>query len=352
MERVHQLLMEGILAAEDDAFWRQHWQYIASARVPLATKVAAYNALKPRGFITINNLHLMRLYEMMVADRHFVEKLDLDDGRLHCYRLFITWIDDDVVALAKYSQKLNDQPTFLWSTLDTYGVLKRTIREVMMKVNAPRCIRFMLQDKAFREEVMMNRMSPLVQRVAEEFVQPTDFLESWLLLWHGQSVKLIGMCVKDEELVATWLPIGGTISRGATSVPFARKLYALATPVQSAQIKLKVMRVLLDTVADEGHFELAWLLGLLGPFDLLIQKRFLTNDLSSFPAFTFAMIVAMCDGYLEISRSGISEAQRRFFNCVIRLPMDLQALMSLRLWGKTSTVIHREQFDRALLAVI
>jgi hypothetical protein len=352
MERVHQLFTESPRVGENDAFWIRYWHHIASAKTTLEMKIAAYCELRDRGLAHINELPLMVLYEMMLADRQFVAELDLDDGRLHCYRLFSMWINDDVAALVRYSQELTDNKTFLWNIKKSHDSPKRAIRQVLMVIQPPRCIRFLLQDQAFREVVMQERMSPLVQRLVEELVQPTDYLDRGMLLWYGQSVKLIGMCVKDEELVAAWCRMftsGTPVSCGFMSVPFARKLHALATPNQRALIKTYLLGMLRDTTADDGHFELAWLLGL---FDLLLQNRFLKNDVSSFPAFTFAMIVAMCDGYLKISQPGTMPPQSRFFNLVMRLPMDLQALISLRLWGHTSTVIRTTSFDRALLVII
>jgi hypothetical protein len=202
--------------------------------------------------------------------------------------------------------------------------------------------------------IIRKPLSPLTQRLAEELVQPTDCLLRDPLLAYGQSVKLIGMCVEDKEMVAEWLRIltGFTpIDREWVSIPFARKLYALTTPEQSTTIKTDVLHAINQGALCDGYFELAWLLGLLGSFDPTVQACFLRNNISAFPAFIFAMIVAMCDGYLKVAR-GITESQKRFFDCMARLPMDLQALVALRLWEYPSIVIPREKFDRAFLAII
>jgi hypothetical protein len=357
MERVHQLLTERPSVGENAAFWAKYWYHIASAKVPLETKIDAYWGLRHRGVANINDLRVMLLYGVVLADRQFVARLDLDEGRRDCYRLIIMWINDDVVALTSYFQKMAKKG-FLWNANEPYYSLRRDLQRVAMKINAPRCMRFLLQRQGFREGVMREIMSPLAQRLAEEFVQPTDNFDSWLLIMYGQSVKLIGMCVKDEELVAAWLPKTFTFTgcppsdRGFMSVMLARKLHALATPDQRKEIRTKVMHTILDTAADDGYFELAWLLGLWKPSYRVIHERCRKNNVSLFPELTFAMIVAMCDGYLEVKQKVIMATQARFFMLLVRLPMDLQALVSLRLWGHVSTVIQRDKFDRALLAVI
>jgi hypothetical protein len=345
MERVHQLVAEGTLDAVSNWFWINNWPHIASAKVPLEKKVAAYHALKIRNVTSINTVSVMGFYTMVCADRHFVAALELDAHQLHCYRVITMWLDDDVAALTAYHQII---------AMDERS---RTVglRRILMVINPPRCMRFLLQDKIMRESIMRERMSPLAQQLVEEFAQPTDQFDIDLLFVHGQSLKLIGMCVPDEELVAEWLPsvkILNLIRRGDPSVILARKLHALATPDQIAEMTPPILHEIHSAMASDGCFELAWLLGLMVPFDSAVRACFLQNSVSTFPAFTFAMIVAMCDGYLEVMSSGITAPQKRFFDLVMWLPMDLQALVSLRLYGHTSTVIHREKFDRALLAII
>jgi hypothetical protein len=349
MERVHQLLAAGTLEAEDGNFWIRHWHYIASAKVPLETKVTAYRTLKLRGVAHIKDIDTLALYDMLRADRAFVAALDLDAKTAYYCRVCLMWIDDDVAAYSDLQSRgvegelMQGRP--YWANYSTH---------VLVQINAPRCIRYVLQDKASRELILRYRMTPLTQRLVEELVQPTDQLNRWSLLSYGQSVKLIGMCVKDEDLVEAWLQVlrAYTIpSRACVSVEFARKVYALATPDQSTAIKIEVSRSILYDEQDEDCFELAWLFGLVGPFEPKIQGRFLKKHVNAFPAFTFAMIVAMCDGYLKRTRK-ITAPQKRFFAFVTRLPMDLQALISLRLWGHTATVISTEKFDRAFLVVI
>jgi hypothetical protein len=345
MERAHKLLAAGTLEAKDGNFWCRHWHHIASAKVPLEMKIAAYRALSHRGIVTINDVHFTKFYEMVLADRAFVAALDLDMTMMYCYRLCIIWIDDDGAALASY----NPDPAN-----DSYASMSENLTRILMKRNAPRCIRFTLQDVAHRESIMRERMPPLVQQLAEELVQPMDWLDRRSLLLHGQSVKLIGLCVPDDELVWLWLNLLESYPlkyHKDMSVPFVRKLHALATPYQRAAIKTKVLQAIPCTGADESCFELAWLFGLLGPFDPTVQACFLQRNVSLFPAFTFAMIVAMCDGYLDFRR-GIMEPQKRFFDFAMRLPMDLQALISLRLDGQASTVISSDKFHRAFLAII
>jgi hypothetical protein len=345
MERVHQLLAAGVLDDEDFFFWMQHWHHIASAKVPRETKIAAYQTLKDRGIANINTTYYTRqLYNMVRADRAFVAALDLDKHMLLRYRECITWIEDDVAALARYDP-----------TIERAAHLRYSPSHTLMWTNAPRCIRFLLQDKGFREWVMREAMSPLTQQLAEELVQPTDQLDRVSLLVQGQSVKLIGMCVPDEELVHAWLvDLGGPrlVYCDYSSVPFLRKLHALATLDQRAEIKTKALWTISDGGSSYGCFELAWLCGLLGPAYPKVQECFLENNVPLFPAFTFAIIVAMCDGYLESKQQEITESQRRFFDVVMQLPMDLQALVSLRLWGRTSAVIRSETFDRAFLTII
>jgi hypothetical protein len=350
MERAQQLIMAGTFKQEDDGFWRQNWPRIASAKVPLEKKVATYHTLKLRGVANINGVDYSDLYEMIRADRAFVTALDLARPTAYLFRVCVAAIEDDVAALASLDRES-----------DAYGLeagtaylRKYDFYRTLMEIDAPHCLRFLLRDKAFREFVVQWRMTPLVQRLVEELVQPTDHLQKWPLLSHGQSVKLIRMCVPDEELVAEWLPrfrkypVMGSVS---ISVTFARKLHALATPNQHAAIKTEILRLLITTDLNKGCCELGWLFGLLGPFDPTVQVYFLKHHVRAFPAYTFAMIVAMCDGYLTMKR-GIKAPTRRFFALVMGLPMDLQALVALRLWGRTSTVIRREAFDRALLAIV
>jgi hypothetical protein len=361
MERVHQLVAAGNIAAEGDWFWIHHWHNIASAKVPLTAKVATYNVLKIRDVANVNTIHIEYFYKMVFADQAFVAALDLNACMLHRYRGCVILIDDDVEALAGYDQELSENNPFAGSSY----FLRYEIWYVLTTINSPRCMRFLLQDTEFRERVMMESMTPLVQRLVEELVQPTDWLNKDMLLLHGRSMKLIGMCVKDEELVADWLYTRQAYAYvcpvTSMSVLFGRKLYDLAKPDQIAKIKREVVATIFAGESSDGCFELAWLFGLLGSFDPKIQECFRQNNVSWFPAFTFAMIVAMCDGYLKLPRtpkrffmrrSVISEPQRRFFALVARLPMDLQALISLRLWGHTSTVISSEKFNRALLAII
>jgi hypothetical protein len=352
MERVHQLLVAGNLDTEDDDFWLEHWQYIAVAKVPLETKVAAYHALHHRGIADINHLfYIEDFYMILFADQAFIAALDLDAHTSYRYRACIVLINDDVAAFAESEQEGNQyDPT----TGKSYSDIFTFIPYVLMKINAPHCTRFLCRKAAFREELTQWRMTPLMQRLAEELVQPTDLIDREGLLEYGQSVKLIGMCVPDEELVAAWLKRLQTSTwphRGCTSVIFARKLHTLATPEQSAIIKSEVLHMISYAKAGEGFFELAWLFGLLGSFDPTVQQCFLRGNVSLFPALIFAMIVALCDGYLEVMR-GISRSRRHFFTLVARLPMDLQALVSLRLYGRTSTVIQSDLFNRAFLAVI
>jgi hypothetical protein len=345
MERVHQLIAADNLNAEKDYFWIRNWPYITWAKVPLEKKVAAYNALRVRGLADINNVYFENLCEMIRADRAFVGELKLNTVAMHCYRLCTIWINDNVAELTAYYQKIAEDKTDHPS--------KIAFRRVVTRINPPCCLRFLLQDKRFRETVLRERMSPPVQQLAEELVQPTDHLHSESLLLYGQSVKLIGMCVSDEELVAAWLKLRERYPlkyRGNISVSFARKLHALATPDQCAQIKTGVLLAISSDGTEDSRFELAWLFGLLGPSFPAVQASFLRHNMSLFPAFTFAMIVALCDGYLELAR-GITTPQRRFFTVLERLPMDLQALVSLRLWGRTSTVTQSDQFNRALLAI-
>ena len=347
MERVHQLVAVDNLDAEDDDFWINHWPHIASAKVPLATKIAAYHALNDRGAAYVNNLYTTEVYEMVLADRHFVDALDLNANMQHCYQLCVIWIEDDVSAFARYSQDMTDEEK-------RYALaLARSL--ILIEIKAPRCIRFLLQDKPFREMMTQWRMSPLVQRFIEELVQPTDNLYQWPIVSYGQSVKLVGMFVKDEELVAGWLkriPIYQHRWCAWMSVMFARKLHALATPEQRSEIKTEVLQTTPETKTGDGYFEMAWLCGLLGPRYPKIQTFFREDNVSLFPALTFAMIVAKCDGYLVFARSRITGVQRRFVALMTRLPMDLQALVSLQLWDRTSAVIRSDEFDRALLAVI
>jgi len=347
MERVHQLMAEGNLAAEKDTFWIHHWPYLASAKVSLERKIAAYHMLHQRHIANINDLDPPKFDEMVRADRVFVVQLGLDARMGEAYRVLVACIDDDVAALAKYS----------WNEFDIHYSLKEILEHVIVKINAPRCIRFVLQNKRTREWAMIRRMSPLALRIAEELVEPTDRLDSWWLLVHGQSVKLIGMCVKDEELVIEWLGVLASfplISSGGISVMFARKVHVLATPEQRATNTTDVCDRVCGGESSDGCFELAWLCGLLGPSYPKVQERFRKNNVSLFPALIFAMIVAMCDGYLTEARMpwAMTPSQKRFFDCVARLPMDLQALVSLRLWGHASTVIPGERFNRAFLAVI
>ena len=352
-----QLLAEDNLDAENDDFWRMNWPCIAWAKVPLETKVAAYHMLRLHGLVNINDLEVEWLYEMVRADRAFVAALDLDTDTMHCYRLCTMWLDDNVAALANYAQEMPGYKLFSWPSHAKYDATKVILRLTLMELNAPRCIRFLLQDALLREATMRDRMSPLAQRIAEELVQSTDRLDSDKLIYYGQSVKLVGMCVKDEELVAAWIELLHPYPlkyRGEMSVPFVRKLHALATPEQHETIKskLKSSGQYLGGDSKDHCFELAWLFGLVGPVYPVVQEHFRRNNVSLFPALTFAIIVAMCDGYLEVSQTlGITASQKRFFTLVTRLPMDLQALVSLRLWGRTAIVIQGEQFDRAFLAI-
>jgi hypothetical protein len=354
MERVHRLLAEGTLDAETGYFWSTHWPHIASAKVPLETKTAAYRALRLRGVASTIDLRMRDLYAMLRSDRAFVAELDLGVYSRHFYRICTMCIDDDVAALALYLPTISDDAKFPWSKNGTDYSLKQILVLILLEIDAPLCLHFLLQDKALRERMTTQRMTPLAQRFVEELVQPTDHLDSWLLLLNSQSVKLVGMCLEDEEMVEAWLNVRDTdeeIGHGHMSVPFARKLHALATPDQSLPIKFEVWSAISEGFVNEGYFELAWLFGLL-PFDPIIRACFLRNNVRLFPAFTFAMIVALCDRYLEVTHTGISESQKRFFSLVTRLPMDLQALISLRLQQQASTVISSDQFNRAFLAVV
>ena len=358
IKRAHRRIVEGTLDDADDFFWASTWHHIASAKVSLEAKIATYWKLRHRGVANINNCYPTGLYYLVLVDRHFVGALDLNMVNIHCYRLCIMWIDDDVEALIAYHQQLAEDHTPLQRKLnlpdDHYASVNHGLQEVLMMINRPRCMRFHLQEGSFREAAMCQQLSPLVQRLVEELVQPGDRLSREHLLVYGQSVKLIGMCVNDEELVAAWLMSAQThhyASRRYMSIMFARKLYALATPDQRAMIADEVWHEIAEGGSNEGCFELAWLLGLVGPFDPIVQAWFLKNNAGLFPALTFAMIVALCDGYLETMHE-ITVSQKRFFKFVVRLPMDLQALVSLRLWGHTPTVIRGENFDRAFLVVI
>jgi hypothetical protein len=350
MERAHRLLAEDNLDAPNVAFWSEHWPYIASAKVPLEKKVAAYRTLKLRDIADIRQVSSLQLYDMIRADRAFVAAVDLNISTSFTYHLYRMWIDDDVAAFAKYTQeRTGGAPTEARSIL-----LQNSFDYVLSISNPPRCMRFLFEDKGTRELAMRHRMSPLMRQLVEELVQPTDQFNRWLLLRYGQSVKLIGMCVKDEELVEAWLNAHGVSVTGhriTLSVMLARKLHALATSEQRTKLEIEVLSEIMISESSDGVFELVWLFGLLGPSHPLIQECFLKNQVSAFPALTFAMIVAMCDGYLETARE-ITESQRRFFTFVARLPMDLQALVSLRLWKHTSTVIQGEKFDRAFLTII
>jgi hypothetical protein len=358
MERAHQLVAEGTLDAEDNHFWIKHWPHIASAKVSLETKITAYRALRLRGIASPDSLSVITLYEMVLADRVFVAELDKEPCLVHSYRLLIMWIDDDVVALTAYCQTLPQDRASLQNHLNLTNerleAVNQSLRHALLQINAPRCMRFLFRDKGFREAMTKENMTPLVLRLVEELVQPTDQLNRESLLTYGQSVKLIGMRVQDEELVAAWLfklqrfPL---LSNRYMSVMFARKLHALATPDQRVTLKGNVMWEIYDGRPNEACLELAWLFDQLGPFNPTVQKCFLKHNKSVFPAFTFAMIVALCDGYLALARK-ITTPQRRFFTLVARLPMDVQTLVSLRLWEHASIVIQREKFDRALLAVL
>jgi hypothetical protein len=354
--RVHQLIAAGIIDAENEYdFWINHWHHIASAKLSLEMKIATYEALKLHTAADINLLYIVRFYEMMCADRAFVAALDMDAGMRYCYRVLSACLDDDVEALTRYSQELTDDGASAWDTHRNYYLLGYALIRVVMEINAPRCIRFLFQDKGLRELASYRRLPPLMQRLLEELVQPTDWLDKACLLYYGQSVKLMGMCVKDEELVEAWLSMFMTdppSKRICPSVIVARKLHALATPEQSGTIRIAVLLTIYDEGgSSDGCFELASLFGLLGPCYPKVQECFLKNNVNWFPAFSFAMIVAMCDGYLGFKHE-ITTSQRRFFTLVARLPMDLQALVSLRLWGRAATVIQAEKFDRAFLAII
>jgi hypothetical protein len=351
MERVHQLLAAGTITKARDDFWQYNWHHIASAKVPLETKVAAYKALNLRGVVDINNMfNTEDLYVMLLADQAFVAALDLDAHASYCYRVYMALTNDDVATLAKLEQELPENGPFAESSY----CLRYEIWYLLATLNASRCMRFSLQDRTFREAIMEQPLSPLEQRLVEELVQPTDRLNRRWLLVSSQSVKLIGMCVKDEELVEEWLKrfwSYAILSSRYMSVMFAHKLHALATPDQSVAIKNQILgRIHADTFT-EGFFELAWLCGLLSPSYPTVQALFLKCTVCLFPAFTFAMIVALCDGYLEVARE-ITVSQRRFFTLMLRLPMDLQSLVSLRLWGHASTVIQSNKFTKALLTII
>jgi hypothetical protein len=72
---------------------------------------------------------------------------------------------------------------------------------------------------------------------------------------------------------------------------------------------------------------------------------------SLFPAMTYALIVGVCDGFFEVATAA-HVRERRFFDLVTKLPMDLQALVSLRMWAKTATVIGAMDFGVAFSIVI
>jgi hypothetical protein len=359
MERVHQLVATDNVDAKDADFWIDNWQHIASAKVTLETKVAVYKALRHRGVADISDIYVKDFYEMVRADRAFVAALDLSLALVHCYRLLIMWLDDDDAALTAYYRTIAENRPSPQSQLDLTenGYSMRNERlQILLQINPPRCMRFLLQDEAVRVAMTREQLSPLAQRLLEELALPTDRLNRKRLLLYGHSVKLIGMCVKDDELVAAWLAVRypdiPPFSRRTLSATLARKLYALATPDQKETLKGNVSWELYYSRPSEGCFELAWLFGLLGPDDPKVQECFREYNVSLFPALTFAMIVAMCDGYLEAMRSRMSEAQRRFFTLAARLPMDLQAVVALRLYGRAATVIQGETFDRAFLAVV
>jgi hypothetical protein len=152
MERVHQLIVEDRLDAEDYNFWRFRWHFIASAKVTLETKIAAYYSLNRRGTADLYTLNDDFLYKMIRADRAFVVELNSREGKgmmNHCCRCIIV-IDDDAAAFARFLQELSEGR----SAAEKSHIFRHCLHSLLMKNNAPRCLRILFQDKAFREAAM------------------------------------------------------------------------------------------------------------------------------------------------------------------------------------------------------
>jgi hypothetical protein len=327
MEYVAQLMLTQNLTAENGRFWWKNWPFIAAANVPLELKVATYYTLKERNDdVNINHVDFLQMYELVRCDRAFVAELDMNNKALKMYRACAAWQADDVVALNHL--------------LDNEGYRV----ECLLLFDAPHCMRLLMGTAPFRKRVMRNRMSPMLQKIVEELVLPGEVPP--IVVKYGQSVKLAGMCAADAQLVGMWLKeisyIAGVNKEGTLSVSFARKVYALATPAQRLDIRGILWKAMNLATIDEGWFELARLDGLIG--NPTVAKHALTDYKSLFPAMVYAMIVGTCDGFFNVRDTS---AIKRFFVIAGRLPMDLQALVSLRGQKNPASVITATDFDVA-----
>jgi len=61
----------------------------------------------------------------------------------------------------------------------------------------------------------------------------------------------------------------------------------------------------------------------------------------------YALFVFASDQFLSISKSASSK-EERFFKIAIKLPLELQMLLALRVFGKSGTLISSEKTQRAI----
>jgi hypothetical protein len=171
-----------------------------------------------------------------------------------------------------------------------------------------------------------------------------------VVLPRSRSPKLARMIVDCDELfVFEWCMRVRAVGCGRFTTmtrEFAAALVSLAGPHD----RLNINQLLDDKEQIEcGEWYLVHAMGRLR--DVRWRGAVMCGYKDLFAALLYAMIVALCDGYLVLG-CRVTPKMCRFAMIVRRLPMDLQQVVAWRVYGKSSMFVRASDFDDAWAIIV
>jgi hypothetical protein len=181
----------------------------------------------------------------------------------------------------------------------------------------------------------------LQRQLLEANIDQTDRSNQMNYLVRGDSIKIAELFYGDK-LVTSWLNTYRVkLIHHETREVFAQSIVERALPEQ----RLVLGSVLSNhTIVQDYEFAMARELGICYRPQIAIPMMRFYKTL--FPALLFALMVGLCDGFF------VTHEVSRFFAIGRRLPMELQMLLCLRVYGRLGDNISVKDFNDAWTAVM